>query len=485
MANVMFKRGASANLGALAVKDGQFIVTTDTHELFTDVGTSRVKIGDFQTFASLAALPAATTVSTRALFYIEDANILAKSDGTKYVQINPDKGATSIEVTGDGAAQLVASYDGETRKITLKLDTVFETPAGATEKITTKVGDIGEQTVKAYVDAKTAGIASDAALKALAGRMDTAETKLTTLQGEETVDGSVKYIAKGYADGKDTAIAAAKKAGDDAQTAADKAQETADAKVASVKATDASIAMGGTEKAPTVGVQLSKAAGNKIELDTDGLKVILPTAAEYSIVKDETSADYAAVYHLTKDGANVGAAINIPKDMVVKSGAVETDPVGQAKGTYLVLTLANATEDKVYIDVGTLIEYVTSGSKTGDMIVVDVSTDHKVTATITDGTITKEKLHADVQTSLNKADSALQAADVPGYNDILTKTSAAETYVAKETGKRLMTDTEGTKLDGIEAGAQVNILEGITSESLTVGAVTGKAQSIDLVWGEF
>ena len=41
MANVMFKRGASANLGALAVKDGQFIITTDTHELFTDVGSSR------------------------------------------------------------------------------------------------------------------------------------------------------------------------------------------------------------------------------------------------------------------------------------------------------------------------------------------------------------------------------------------------------------------------------------------------------------
>ena len=164
MANVMFKRGAAANLGALAVKDGQFIITTDTHELFTDVGASRVKIGDFQTFASLDALPAATTVSTSALFYIEDANILAKSDGTKYVQINPDHGATAIEVTGDGAAQLVASYDGETRKITLNIDTVFETPAGATEKISNKVGDIGEQTVKAYVDAKTTGIASDAAL---------------------------------------------------------------------------------------------------------------------------------------------------------------------------------------------------------------------------------------------------------------------------------------------------------------------------------
>ena len=38
--------------------------------------------------------------------------------------------------------------------------------------------------------------------------------------------------------------------------------------------------------------------------------------------------------------------------MVVKSGAVETNPTGQPAGTYLVLTLANATEDKIYINVG-------------------------------------------------------------------------------------------------------------------------------------
>ena len=98
--------------------------------------------------------------------------------------------------------------------------------------------------------------------------------------------------------------------------------------------------------------------------------------------------------------------------MVVKSGTVEVNPSGQAAGTYLVLTLANAAEDKVYINVGSLIEYVTSGSAESDMVVVAVSEDHKVTATITDGSITKAKLEAGVQTSLNKADSALQKTDI-------------------------------------------------------------------------
>ena len=98
--------------------------------------------------------------------------------------------------------------------------------------------------------------------------------------------------------------------------------------------------------------------------------------------------------------------------MVVKSGTVEVNPDRQPAGTYLVLTLANATEDKVYINVGSLIEYVTSGSTESDMVVVAVSEDHKVTATITDGSITKAKLEAGVQTSLNKADSALQKTDI-------------------------------------------------------------------------
>ena len=98
--------------------------------------------------------------------------------------------------------------------------------------------------------------------------------------------------------------------------------------------------------------------------------------------------------------------------MVVKSGEVVTNPEGQTAGTYLVLTLANATNDKVYIDVGNLIEYVTSGSGADDMVKIAVSADHKVTASITDGSITKAKLATAVQASLDKADSAAQTSQI-------------------------------------------------------------------------
>ena len=168
------------------------------------------------------------------------------------------------------------------------------------------------------------------------------------------------------------------------------------------------LAKSGAETSPKIDVVIDPVSGNALSNSAAGLKVIIPAAAEYSIIKDESSSDYAAVYHLTKDGANVGASINIPKDMVVKSGAVVTNPEGQKAGTYIVLTLANATEDKIYIPVDSLIEYVTSGSAAGDMVVVNVSGDHKVTATITDGKVTKAKLDVSVQASLDFADTAVQ-----------------------------------------------------------------------------
>lgn len=56
----------------------------------------------------------------------------------------------------------------------------------------------------------------------------------------------------------------------------------------------------------------------------------------------------------------------------------------------------------------------------------------------------------------------------------------AELYVAKESGKRLMTDAEGTKLAGIEAAAQVNVIESVAVAGEDIVTVTDKAVSIDL-----
>ena len=276
---------------------------------------------------------------------------------------------------------------------------------------------------------------------------DGAVSNVETLMGTESTTGSVKQIAKSYADGKDAAIAAAKTAGDNAQTAVD----TLAGKVGTLPE-DAT--------ATTVVGYVDEKIG-KIPAQTDYTVTVTPSTVE-GIAKRYTVAQAAT-------GLNVN--IDIPSDMVVKSGEVKTNPAGQPAGTYLVLTLANATNDKVYINVSNLIEYVTSGSNTGDMVVVNVSADHKVTATITDGAITKAKLATAVQTSLGKADTAIQQA---GLN------SALEGYVAKNGTDRLMTAAEGTKLEGIEAGAQENVIETIKVGG-TALTVTEKAVNITAI----
>ena len=118
----------------------------------------------------------------------------------------------------------------------------------------------------------------------------------------------------------------------------------------------------------------------------------------YTITKS-TSTDYAAVYHLQKNGANVGEAINIPKDMVVESGKVVwgsyandtfTPATDKKDATpYVELTLANSTANKIYIAVADLVNEHKAG--TGISITNN-----------TDGTRTIE-LKADVNTKINKS----------------------------------------------------------------------------------
>ena len=81
----------------------------------------------------------------------------------------------------------------------------------------------------------------------------------------------------------------------------------------------------------------------------------------YDIVKDVDSGDYAAIYHLTKDGTNTGAAINIPKDLFVKEGKVVDNPSGQPAGKYIELTLQNQA-NPIYINVADLVDAYTPGN---------------------------------------------------------------------------------------------------------------------------
>lgn len=158
--------------------------------------------------------------------------------------------------------------------------------------------------------------------------------------------------------------------------AATNALGVANGKVASVNNADASIVVGGTGVDPTLKVNVSTDTDNALKLTTNGLKVVVPDGAEYSMVKLAQARDgYLASYQMTKDGTNIGEVINIPKDYLVKSAEVKTstgtgDPSSFPAGTkYIDFTVntydtetGTGTESHIYLDVQSLVDVYTNGN---------------------------------------------------------------------------------------------------------------------------
>ena len=297
MALVNFRKGLLANLPATKTA-GTFYITTDERAMYLDVDAStRIRLGDFQEFATVDALTANPNPSTTALYYVSDINCLAKWNGSEYIQINKDTGMTSVEVTGDGNAITAAVYDAAGRKLTLTKGATYMTAADVDGKISTAVGALGNDAegnayvnVKAYVDAKTSGIATDTALSELAGRVSTAESDIDALQTAIADGGSVA-----------NAIADAKKAGTDAAAAANAAQATADSKttMAEVEAKNYATKTEAQSyaNAKDTAISAAKAAADAAQADVDALETKVGTVPEdKTIVEMISDAQAAATY---------------------------------------------------------------------------------------------------------------------------------------------------------------------------------------------
>lgn len=159
------------------------------------------------------------------------------------------------------------------------------------------------------------------------------------------------------------------------------------------------------------------------------------TNPEYSIVKDTTAQDgFIATYHLTKDGANVGTAINIPKDYLVKSAEVKVATGSDASGfpagtTYIDFvvntydtTSGSGTESHIYLNVETLVKTHTAGN------------------------------------GISISDTNVISAKVVAANGLSVDGNGIKMGVASTTANGAMTSDMVKKLNGIDTGATANTI---------------------------
>lgn len=151
-------------------------------------------------------------------------------------------------------------------------------------------------------------------------------------------------------------------------------------------------------------------------------------AGVVTVSTETTTEGMSKSYTFTQNGHEI-TVIDIPKDMVVSGGEVVKDPAGQAPGTYICLTLANAAQDKLYINATNLVDVYTAAEDATEIQLAFGGTNgYEVSATLVDGgvstakiaegavttgkiadkNVTKAKLEQTVQDSLGKADTAVQ-----------------------------------------------------------------------------
>lgn len=161
-------------------------------------------------------------------------------------------------------------------------------------------------------------------------------------------------------------------------------------------------------------------------------------ASKTVYLKDESAgqSEYAKVYKLYQGADAVDmtqnvlvGAINLPKDLFIKSASVQTvtvadEPYPGAKvgDKYIDVEVQNQV-DHLYIPVNDLVDVYTGG--TTSEITVSIDANNEITATIVaingsklvDGSVAKTKLVSGVQASLDLADSALQDEDISSVDD--------------------------------------------------------------------
>ena len=133
MGQLKLLRGNLANLGNVAVVDGQLLFVKDDKSIYADIGSNRIRFSDIITISTKTALPA--TGEANKLYLIQDTSNIAIWNGSDYNTI----GDITVETTGDGNALTAIAYDVETGKLVATKGAAFA-DAGAFNELSSLVG---------------------------------------------------------------------------------------------------------------------------------------------------------------------------------------------------------------------------------------------------------------------------------------------------------------------------------------------------------
>lgn len=361
----------------------------------------------------------------------------------------------------------------------------------AIEDLTAYVGTIpeveGKETpasVIAYIQEKTSGIATDAALTELTERVkDVEDNKVDKVTGKDLSDENYTAEEKnklaGIAAGAQVNVIEAVKVNGVALNITDKAVDVTvptGALASKDKVAEADLETALADK-------LNGKANQATTYTKDEVDALVKDAKDYADNNDANET-FAIAYDkinkkITLTGSD-GTNSEIPADDFIKDGMIDSVAISE-DGTKLVITWnTDAGKDATEIALTELVDVMTGVD--GTTITVNVSADDKISAEVKTGSLTdghiavnaaiaKEKLAAGVQTSLGLADTAVQPA---ALNNYYTKTEADTEFMnaAEVNSKIAELDADVTSAEvEKDKGIRVQVVE--VDGKVTTVAVTG------------
>lgn len=231
---IKFLRGNVASLPQTAI-EGALYFTKDEGVYLGLANGKYHRYGDFITVSDVASLPK-NGAHQNCMYYCVAENILAKWDGSTWVQINKQK--TLAELGGvaqsvyNAKVAVLEKADSDNATAIAGVDTRLQAAEEKLKSVATTDG-LGEltsrvSTAEGEIDALQTAIADGgsvandiAAAKAAADAAQSTANSKTTMAEVEAKDYATKTEAQGYANAKDAAISTAKAAADAAQADVD------------------------------------------------------------------------------------------------------------------------------------------------------------------------------------------------------------------------------------------------------------------------